>query len=213
MPRSDLVRRSLAAPVRPQVVGALSAKVHAARAGLARFVPLQKLANWQETEWGWSERETRQGFAIEFYEVKAAYREKASWVQPLVNSGDEGHVVLACRERGGVIELLVRAVPETGLATSAALSPSYVRYPGVKSAPPEWLARAKSWSATTESDEGGRFFRDASCYELVRVDDAGEIKAHDGEWVNVNELKLLLRTSNLCTIQLRGIASQLLGAA
>jgi hypothetical protein len=72
------------------------------------------------------------------------------------------------------------------------------------------LASGSVWSETTESDEGGRFYRDTSKYRLVKVDrnaGAGE----PGSWLRLSELKLLLTRSNLCTIQLRGIVSQLLG--
>jgi hypothetical protein len=97
------------------------------------------------------------------------------------------------------------------LATAFALHPSYVRYPGVAQSDPDWLAAARPWSATMESDEGGRFFRDTSSYEIVRVDDA-DMSSADGQWLRLSELKAMLRVSNLCSIQLRGVASQLLGA-
>jgi oxidase EvaA len=208
-PKSTDVRRNLEAPMREDVLGKLLARPHTMPR--KRFVPLTALENWRRTEWGWSEREPRQGFEIAFYDVKAAHREKAAWVQPLVNSASDGRVVLACRERDGFLEFLVRAAPETGLATAFALHPSHVRYPGVAQSDPDWLAAARPWSATMESDEGGRFFRDTSSYEIVRVDDA-DMSSADGQWLRLSELKAMLRVSNLCSIQLRGVASQLLGA-
>jgi hypothetical protein len=97
-----------------------------------------------------------------------------------------------------------------GLASGAAIGPTHVRYPGVDAEALAWLSDAPVISRTTESDEGGRFFRDASTYRIVRADDAGE--AFAGAWVRLSELKTLLRISNACTIQLRGVTSQLLGA-
>jgi dTDP-4-dehydro-6-deoxy-alpha-D-glucopyranose 2,3-dehydratase len=142
--------------------------------------------------------------------VSAPLRENVDWTQPLVNSATTGQVALACRERDGFLEFLVSVAPETGLATSAAVAPSYVRYPGIEQAPPHWLGEQADWCASIESDEGGRFYRDASRYQIVRVDDA-EI-ANGGLWLRLPELKALLRMSNVCTIQLRGVVSQLLGA-
>ena len=208
-PRSAEVRRSLAAPIRADVLARLLAATAAPRHAVD-FVPLDAVDNWRSTEWGWSEREPRQGFAVEFYETKARFREKASWVQPLVNSATEGEVALACRERGGRLEFLVRAVAEIGLTAGAALAPSFVRYPGASAEAPDWLQRP-DWCATTESDEGGRFYRDASRYRIVRVDDTPDVDAA-AAWLSLSELKLVLRMSNLCTIQLRGVVSQLLGA-
>lgn len=211
-PRSAEVRRNLEAPVRPEAIARMIAALDAAPRERVRFIPLDAVENWRSTQWGWSEREPRQRFALEFYETTARFREKASWVQPLVNSPSEGEVILACREQGGHLEFLVRAAPEIGLATGAALAPTYVRYPGAAGEPPAWLRAGEDWSATTESDEGGRFYRDASRYRIVRVANAGE-EGNDGAWLGLPELKLFLRMSNACTIQLRGVVSQLLGAA
>jgi oxidase EvaA len=210
-PVSPAARKSLSSPIRAEVIGEIVAQMSTrVRAG-TRFVPLHTLENWRETEWGWSERDVRQGFSIDFFKTSAPYREKASWTQPLVNSSSEGHVVLACRERSGLLEMLVRVAPERGLVTGAALGPSHVRYPGAAGDAPGWLASAKVWASSRESDEGGRFFRDASLYELVRMDDA-DTETGPGFWLRLSELKLFLRMSNTCTIQLRGIASHLLAA-
>lgn len=205
------LQASARAPLRADVLGAVTKALTSASRDQARVMSLEHVANWRAGEWGWRERERRQGFAVEFYEVKAAHREKASWTQPLVNSNGEGRAVLACRETGGVLEFLTTAPTETGLATGAALAPSFLAYPGASAHAPPWLATARPWTATTESDEGGRFFRDASRYEIVRIDDWGG--ATEGFWLTLSELKAMLRTSNACAIQLRGIVSQLLGAA
>ena len=76
---------------------------------------------------------------MDYFEVKAAYREIGHWVQPLINSASEGHAVLACRVRAGGLELCVRAAGETGLATSAALLPTHLRYPGAEGGLPDWM--------------------------------------------------------------------------
>lgn len=211
-PVSETVRKSLLSPVRADVIGEVATRLSGHVRPAARFVPLDALQNWRETEWGWGERVGTQGFAIDFFKVSASYREKASWTQPLVNSGSDGHVVLACRERSSLLEMFVRVAPERGLVTGAALAPSCVRYPGAAGHVPSWLAQAKVWASSRESDEGGRFFCDTSLYEMVRTDD---VVADEGSgfWLRLSELKLFLRMSNVCTIQLRGIASHLLAVA
>ena len=213
-PKSAALRHSLASPPRPAVLGELLARLHRTAPARSRFVPLAELDNWRQTEMGWSEREPRQGFSVDFFQVTAAFREVGSWVQPLVNSATPGQVILACRERGGLLEFFLRPVAERGFVTAAAVAPSYVRYPGAAGLPPAWLQppSARLWSETTESDEGGRFYRDASAYQIVRTDDAAGPEEPDGAWLRLSELKLLLCTSNACTIQLRGIVSQLLAA-
>jgi len=213
VPASSEARRSLAAPVRTEVLASLLAMLYASQRARIRFVPLDAVDNWIQTEWGWSEKTPRQRFTVDFYEVKAAHREVGCWIQPLVNSVSQGDAILAVREGGRFIEFFVRVISERGLATGAAVGPSYLRYPGDVGEVPDWLAppRAEVWSATIESDEGGRFYQDASAYALVRVGDAPNIP--HGAWLRLSELKALLSMSNVCAIQLRGLVSQLLGAA
>ncbi|PZO54369.1 MAG: hypothetical protein DCF16_05230 [Alphaproteobacteria bacterium] len=208
-PKRQSLRASLVTAPRPEVLGSLLAKIRRVQQPPS-IVRLEHLKNWVADEWGWSERESQQGFRIGFFEVSAAHREVKRWVQPLVDSSSEGHVALACRDNRGVFEVLVCARRERGLATDIALAPTYVRYPGAPGALPAWLnGDAHVLSATVESDEGGRFYRDVSRYELVLVEEAPDGYA-DCVWLNVAELKLMLTTSNLCTIQLRAIVSQLL---
>lgn len=207
--RRSALAESLKRPVRPDMLGQLWTQL-SHREEAPEFVPLQSLSNWEETDWGWSERVAVQGFDLDFFEVSAAHREVSAWVQPLVNAHTEGEAILACRERQGAMEVLVQVVAERGLSTTRALAPTYLRYPGAPGSPPSWLSQGvELFSQTTESDEGGRFFRDASRYALVRADapDLGE----DFCWINLAELKTMLAASNVCTIQMRALASQLLG--
>jgi len=170
------------------------------------FCDLEQMDNWSISDGGIRELDQRQGFDIGYFYVEARGREVAAWSQPLVNSRTDGHASLACRLEGDCLEVLVRIDSEPGLQTGKALLPSYLRYPGATSdqRPP----LGKAIMQTTESDEGGRFYCDASRYEIVMA--SGDDEA-EGVWLRVSELKWLLANSNLCSIQLRGLASMLLG--
>ena len=212
-PEADLVRRSLSAPIRPQIVGDVLSALARTNPPVMRFVPLEALENWCITEWGISERVPRQRFSVDFFEVRTPLREVDHWVQPLVNSASKGHVVLACRERHKFLEFFIRPIGEHGLATGAALAPSYLRYPGAIGEPPEWLSPHLSnvWAESEESDEGGRFYRDSSVYQVVVCgDDEAAPPDKIGCWLRLSELKLFLEMSNTCTIQLRGVSSHLI---
>jgi hypothetical protein len=82
----------------------------------------------------------------------------------------------------------------------------YLRYPGALTddLPPQ----GKVLLRTTESDEGGRFFCDTSQYELIMSSGKAD---SDGIWLRISELKFLLSKSNICSIQLRCLASMLMG--
>jgi dTDP-4-dehydro-6-deoxy-alpha-D-glucopyranose 2,3-dehydratase len=89
-PQSEAVRKSLAAAIRPDVLGDLLSQLQRASRIQPKFIPLETAEDWFATEMGWRERERRQGFGIDFFAVIAPYREVGGWVQPLVNSFGEG---------------------------------------------------------------------------------------------------------------------------
>ena len=182
VPLSEVIRKSLEAAIRADVLGEVSTQLQRSTRAPSKFIALDAAENWRATEMGWTERQRIQGFSIDFFSVTASYREVGQWVQPLVNSCGEGRVILACREQKGVLEFLVRVVTEYGLASTCALAPSFVRYPGEIGEPPAWLVEphGKIWCSTTESDEGGRFYRDASVYQVVRVDDLTRLAGSPG---------------------------------
>ena len=206
-PRSPLVRESLARPLAPARIGALASALSGHPAA-SSFKPLQELDNWDITAQGFVERERRQGFAIEFFYCEAKGREVRSWCQPLLNSRGSGYAALYCRSVDGALEVLVRTGRESGLKTGHALLPTVLLYPD--NTGPVTPAPGKVLVSTMESDEGGRFLSDTSRYEIVLVPpDFGCGEAH--HWISVAELKWFLAHSNLCSIQLRGLASMLLG--
>lgn len=214
VPASGQIRRSLALPTRPQVLGQLVARL-GGKPRQGRFVDLAQLDNWQLSEMGLFEKMPRDGFSIEFFAVEAPGREVGRWVQPLLNSHASGHVVLLCRLGDSGFEVLVRAAPESGLQTGSALLPSYLLYPGAEAGtgvPPDEWEGLPILAGTMESDEGGRFYQDTSRYELRLCEPGRCPELSEGSvWVTVSELKALLSISNLCSIQLRGLASMLPG--
>ena len=212
-PVSREIRSSLAAPRRSDVLGSVIADLSSPRVRDLGFLPLTQMKNWQIAEDGIREIEPSQGIQVKFHQVEAINREVSRWVQPLIAAHCDGTCILVCRERAGFVEFLVRPVSEIGLAGGRALGPSWLSYPGVQVQPPRWLERSLDdvWAETMESDEGGRFYRHASRFAVVRQSGEEASKAPDGTWLRLSELKALLSMSSVCTIQLRVIVSLLLG--
>lgn len=204
-PASASVMRSLSRPVRPDRLGRLHADLGTATAAYDT-VALDRLANWRVDGTGLHEVEPTQGFSVEFYKVQAALREVGSWSQPLVNSHGEGYCGLALRHNDEGVEVLVQVAHEAGLASGSGVAPTFLHYPGARRGA---VPQGRTLIGTVESDEGGRFFRDVSRYEIFTAPDADLPSGQGFHWLNLAELKLLLRTSNVCTIQMRGLASQL----
>lgn len=100
-----------------------------------------------------------------------------------------------------------------GLATGGGVLPSHLVSPGMQENVPDWMGPhiEDTWGETQESDEGGRFLHHTSRYVIARVGDRSVKTPDDGYWLRVSELKALLGMSNVCTIELRVLASLLLG--
>ena len=215
---SDLSRAahdSLRAPVRPDTVGRVVTEVGRPPVP-SKLVPLSDLPNWELTAYGLFEREPVQGFDVQFYRVEAPTREVSHWTQPLLNSRTAGKVVLALTVCDGTMRALVQVRSEPGLSTGAAVFPSHLVLPGEVQAGEdrgvyERLVASSSatLARTRESDEGGRFYQDESDFEVLLVDDA-EAFGEGFLWLTLSELKCLLARSNLCSLQMRCIASMLL---
>lgn len=209
-PLAEWVRHSLQQNTRPEKFAEIATGM-AVGPQHYRFVPLDQLSGWQLSDAGLRELQLQQGFDVEYYRVEAVGREVRSWSQPLINSHSIGLVALACRVNNGTFECAVRLAAETGLQNGRALLPTLMRYPGEPKS-------GKSLSGqrlvqTTESDEGGRFYQDASVYEVVMTDSPLANGDPSLIWLSVSELRAILRQSNMCSIQLRGVASLLLGTA
>lgn len=205
-PKSFHARKSLQRSVRGDIIGAIFTRDRS-RTNTPDFIPLERVENCRIDEWGIHEIEPRHGFSVEFYRVHAELREVLTWSQPLLNSSGRGYCGLACRESKEGLEVQVRVVREFGLALGWGIGPSISAYPGAKG---NILPANTILTSTVESYEGGRFFKDESTFELFMSNDAENASDPDCFWVNLAELKTLLNTSNLCTIELRCLASFLL---
>ena len=105
-PASADIRRSLAAPLRPEVIGDVLHRLAAGEPRKSSFVPIESLENWTLDEDGLREIVPDQNISVGFYAISARYREVGAWTQPLVTASSEGHCVLLARERDGVVEFL-----------------------------------------------------------------------------------------------------------
>lgn len=204
-PVSPLVRESSRLPLRAEAVASVVQALQGSGPAVYGCQNIAAMPGWRVSDEGIFEEDGPQGFDVGYFQVEACRREVARWQQPLIKSHTEGCVRLLCRMVNGALEVCVRVGAEPGLQTGKALLPSYLRYPGAAGGDPP--VRAKMLLQTRESDEGGRFFQDASVYEIMQV--APDFAA-DGCWLRVSELKWFLSCSNFCTIQLRVLASLLL---
>ena len=124
-PRSELVCKSLTAPVRHDVLGQAAVQIATANKPTLNTVPIEHLANWRITDQGIEEVTPQQGWSVLFAHLKADAREVPEWTQPLIAAQDAGEAVLACRVKDDVLEVYVRTLSEVGLAYAMGLRPAF----------------------------------------------------------------------------------------
>ena len=213
-PSSSAARKSLAAPLRARRLGAVMTQAHPDQPPV-QFQSIQTLKGWSIGQFGIDEIEPGQGISVGMYETTVRHREVKNWSQPLIEANSPGHAVMICRHSAAGIEVFTSFAAETGFGDSVGLGPSYWRYPGAPTASPAWFEEEsiRFVREVEESDEGGRFYKNIWLYQFGLLEGRRKINLKNkGVWLRLSELKSLLLTSNICTIQLRAMYSHLLTA-
>lgn len=170
------------------------------------LVSLKQLSKWKLTDEG-IEPIANVPTAAKLYKVICTNREVAQWIQPLFLCKGIGLVLLYQRLKNGRPEFLLQKGKEFGVSGSTVYLPSEIVYPGENKQVS--LLKGEVLMDLLQSEEGGRFLENENRYQLIQVHEEVDL-GDEYIWVNVSELKTLLSTSNMVSIQLRCIASLLL---
>lgn len=169
---------------------------------------ISKLKNWAITDSGIvDQRETNQ-VDVDLYEISCTTREVGKWYQPLFSSEGKGRVCLYTKEVEGKTLVLLSVDREFGVSGESIINPSIVMYPeelGVNNVSLD----GEIESQMVLSEEGGRFFKDENIYQVRKVEPTYSEKEKQ-VWVSLDELKIVLKSSNMASIQLRVISSLLI---
>ncbi len=152
------------------------------------------------------------------YAVSAADREVTSWRQPLMGRDSIETAALLCAERDGSLRFFLRFSAEPGFANRVQFGPSYQS--DSFSPHPHWLPAALASpdahirAAVAQSDEGGRFMRCVTNYQIVECSSraTGDDDAC-GAWVGLGALERLAAISGALTNEARSAISLLLAWA
>jgi len=161
-------------------------------------------------------------FSVVQVDVCAGDREVERWDQPIVESADPGLVALLCQVRRGLLHFLVQARVEPGAFDVLELTATVQCAPGdysplelerlhpfaalVLGTPPEWVRFENQ-----QTEEGGRFLRDATRYVVVELPEAESVCPPDNyRWLTLGQIKGLLRFSNVFTNEARSLIACLL---
>ncbi len=181
---------------------------HRAEIQEPKIIALGKLKNWKVTSFG-VRGSQEEPYDIRQVLVTAQGREVGQWDQPIVQSKTKGRAVLFCRNIRGVLRFNFNVQAEAGLVHKAELSPSIVTEPGSKrtNKPP---SNHQVLAEVNQSDEGGRFLRDVSKYEIVFLPDGKSVVRTQGYWLTLGEVHELLQSEGIFTNESRSVLSLLL---
>ena len=174
-----------------------------------KIVSLEKLGNWEIGKYG-IQPKSKGEFRVQQIRVRAKGREVSVWDQPIVDSSEEGRVILICGRKNGILHFIFRASAEPGLFNKVELTPTTVVEPGEKSDKKSFLhPKGKIVAECRQSEEGGRFFRDKNLFQIVDIG-----KTHRAPagyfWVTLKDIRELLDEEGWLTNEARSALSLLL---
>lgn len=206
---TKLLQKSYATK-KPRVLKSIASELKRLRAQESPFeiVPLEYLAGWRITDTT-IESETPGAFSVVHINVVSHDREVQAWDQPIINSPGKGYADVHCTVIEGVLHFYLPPQTEAGLLHKVELGPSYLSEPGEENVPPE-VPNARIHAQVVQSDEGGRFYQDATLYRLMEVDNTILQTTDIRYWLTLRDIKELLAKGGYLTNEARSALSLVL---
>ncbi len=214
-PLRALLARGMAAPDEGGDPPGLARAVAAAPATRLSLCPFPGLPGWR---WTGGRLEpcgamTLAG-GVGLLAVEAPGREVPSWDQPFLLPSGEQRACLALALRGGFVAAALRPVAEPGFRGRVELGPTWQSDGDAPAAAGEVLADRAPTLAVLQSDEGGRFLKAVTRYEVHLIDEAEAAALGPGvAWTTLPAVARLCRTPGRTTNEARSLMSLLLSLA
>lgn len=177
-------------------------------------IPLKQVLNWRRTEDCICHDEGKY-FSVIAVRVQAPNREVAYWTQPLVKPAGEGVIAFVTKRIDGVMHYLVQAKVEPGNFDVVEMAPTVQCLTGdYRKTRPEsrplfldYVLNASPGQVTMsslQSEEGGRFYREANRNMFVEADDTFPRDVPDRFiWMSGSQLKTLIQFNNFLNVEAR----------
>jgi dTDP-4-dehydro-6-deoxy-alpha-D-glucopyranose 2,3-dehydratase len=179
-------------------------------------IPLNAVKNWilapDEIY-----HEKRKYFSVIGVSVEIGNREVKTWDQPIIKSAQEGIIAFIIKKINGVYHFLVQAKLEAGNFDIIELAPTVQCLTGnyrqgfsdydvmflddIISAKP-----GSVWYSTSQSEEGGRFFREQNRNMIVEVGDEFPVEVPENYiWMTLNQMKIFIKFNNYLNMAARSL--------
>ncbi len=180
----------------------------------ARLIPLNEVKHWRRTT---TEivHEDAQFFAVKGVRVATNNREIATWDQPIIEQVDPGIVGFILQEIEGTLHFLVQLKGESGSMDLLEIAPTVQCITGSyqQGTEPPYVAEISSANKTDivvdamQSEEGGRFFREENRNIVIIANDFQTQESDNYLWMNLRQLKLLVKFNNFLNVEARSLLS------
>jgi len=174
----------------------------AAAPTLLQQVPLEALTNWRIEPRGIVEVQPSQGVSVEYVSTTSSSREVPQWSQPLMRIDGPDTITLWMRGDGADREFAVERRTESGLRGRL------LYFPAILEDTPTAVVRSVKTSA-----EGGRFLQHEVIFQLADATGLSSTPHQPVVWVNVLALSALLLEPEETSLELRAVATLVIGIA
>ena len=149
-------------------------------------------------------------FQIKQIKVAVLGREVKSWDQPIIDSANEGRIILICgRSKKGILKFLFRANREPGLFNHVELTPTIVIEPGLTRDKSINIPAGKVVAECLQSEEGSRFYQDTNYFSIIDTGNIYEV-TQGYYWLTLEQIRKLLDEEGWFTNEARSALSLLL---
>lgn len=182
------------------------------------LVPLHELEDWEFTDTEFVCKHPYP-FKVVFCDIAIEGREVKHWTQPLFEAQGIATFGLICCEKDGILQFVVKAMPEVGCFDAIELGPTLQREAVALSQEEDemtrfFMQRIESGEGIVFdhllSEEGGRFYHEQNRNVLLRIEYSELPKLPEGYFlVDYKTLNELTQINNTLNIQLRNLLSLL----
>ena len=180
----------------------------------ARLIPLNEVKHWRRTATEIVHEDGR-FFKVKGVRVTTNSREVATWDQPIIEQVDPGIVGFILQEIEGTLHFLVQLKGESGSMDLLEIAPTVQCITGsyqVGTGPPyvgeiSTANRADVVVDAMQSEEGGRFFREENRNIVVIANNFQTKESDNYLWMNLRQLKLLVKFNNFLNVEARSLLS------
>lgn len=181
-------------------------------------VPLSKVGDWDFDNGVLCHKDCKY-FSVIGVNVQIGNREVVSWDQPMVQSAQDGLMGFLVKKINGIYHFLVQAKLEAGNFDIVEMAPTVQCLTGnYRKGKSEYeilyleaFLNAKEeniWYATSQSEEGGRFYHEQNMNMIVEVGNEFQVEVHENYcWMTLNQMLSFVTYNNYLNMAARSLIS------